>query len=169
MRDNPASSRLVARTRERRTSRAWMPRLWTLVAISLFPAPPLAAVDGEMDVDVVKDDERVGVMEEGAYALSAASMWVGVTATMAAGVFNGLSSVLVSVGVELEGGEATARSIAPLRTSNKLLTSPVNAATFFVRSVIVGVGRNFFALASPSSLDRGAKRDWRIRSSCAGV
>jgi hypothetical protein len=76
-------------------------------------------------VVVVEVEERVG-MEEGACALSAARMWAGVTVDIV---------VLVSC-FELE-----ARSMAPLRTSNSDLTSPVCDATFFVRSVNVGNGK----------------------------
>ena len=53
--------------------------------------------------------------------------------TVAFGGLKGFSSTEFRV---VEG--ATARSIAPLRTSNRLRTSPVSAATFFVKSIKVG-------------------------------
>lgn len=97
-------------------------------------------------VDLVVDVE----VEEGVYALRAAKICVGVT--VGAGVSRGLFST-VEVGEGREADAITARSIAPLRTSNKLRTSPVRAATFFVRSINVGAGKNFFTSAAifPSS------------------
>lgn len=98
-------------------------------------------------VDLVVDVE----VEEGVYALRAARICAGVT--VGAGVSSGLfPSVGVGEGRE-EADAITARSIAPLRTSNKLRTSPVRAATFFVRSINVGAGKNFFTSAAifPSS------------------
>jgi len=115
--DKPASSRLEASRMESRASWACRPRLRTLVAISLFPpaaVPTDAEVEGEVEVE---SDERVGV-DEGACALSAESICAGVT--VSGGVSNGFESDFVEVLLLVE-----ARSMAPLRTSNKDLTSPV--------------------------------------------
>ena len=60
--------------------------------------------------------------------------------------------------------------MAPRRTSNRLRTSPVSAATFFVKSIRVGFGRNFLiSVARFSSCERVVNRDWRISCSCTGV
>ena len=45
--------------------------------------------------------------------------------------------------------------MAPQRTSNRLRTSPVSAATFFIKSIRVGFGRNFLtSVARFSSCER---------------
>jgi hypothetical protein len=104
------------------------------VTVSLVPP--------EVEVFVVVEvEERVGV-EEGAWALRAARMWAGVTVLF-----------------ELE----EARSMAPLRTSNSDLTSPVCDAIFFVRSINVGNGKKLFP--SPSSSKIGRSRARKMSSS----
>jgi hypothetical protein len=60
--------------------------------------------------------------------------------------------------------------MAPRRTSNRLQTSPVSAATFFVKSSRMGFGRNFLtSVARFSSCERVINRYWRISCSCMGV
>lgn len=71
------------------------------------------------------------------------------------------SSTLAVVAAEAED---TARSIAPRKISKRVLTSPVKAATFFVKRVKVTIGRNCFMFASGviGTLVRVAKRDCKI-------
>jgi hypothetical protein len=83
------------------------------------------------------EEEEERVVEAGAYAFSAERMCVGITT--GAGVFRGFTSTEEALGV----ADVTATSIAPRRTSNNDLTSPVWAAIFFARRVRVAVGRNF--------------------------
>ena len=112
--DEPASSRLKASTMERRASWAWRLRLRTLVAVSLL-VPLLALADVEEVVDEGPREEHVR-FEEGVWVLSAARICAGVT-------LGGLCSEPVVD--EDEERDLEARSIAPLNTSNKDLTSPV--------------------------------------------
>jgi hypothetical protein len=88
-----------------------------LVAVSLL-VPLLALADVEEVVDEGSEEpreENVG-FEEGAWALSATRICAGVT-------LGGLCSEPVVD--EDEERDLEARSIAPLNTSNKDLTSPV--------------------------------------------
>ena len=105
--------RRTTRRMERRTSWAWRPRLRTFVAVSLFPP---AIVDAEADEVEDPSEERVGA-DEGACALSAERICAGVT--VGGGVLSGFCSAFCL------DAEEEARSIAPLRTSNNDLTSPV--------------------------------------------
>ena len=85
-------------------------------AVSLFPPAAPLPTDADEEAEVEDpSEERVGV-DEGACALSAARICAGVT--VGDGVSNGFESGSDFVGVD-------ARSIAPLRTSNNDLTSPV--------------------------------------------
>lgn len=91
------------------------------MAVSLFPPRPPAPAE---DVGVEEEEpseERVGV-DEGAWALSAERICAGVT--VGGGVCSGFWSVSCIESFEPEA-EVDARSMAPLRTSNKDLTSPV--------------------------------------------
>lgn len=125
------------------------------MTISLFP-PARGVAEGATEVDEV----RVGA-EEGVCAFSAARINAGVTT--GDGVLRGFDS-------SFEVEEDDARSIAPRSTSNRDRTSPVCAAIFLVRSVIVGSGKNFFAsaLTAPSLSNRGLRRVCRISSSWEG-
>lgn len=117
------------------------------MTMSLFP--PVRGADEEA---AEEDEVRAGT-EEGVCAFSAERISAGVTT--GGGVFRGFDSPC-----EVEGDEEHARSIAPRRTSNRERTSPVCAAIFFVRSDIVGKGKNFFASAPavPSFSNRGLRR-----------
>lgn len=125
---SPASRRREAIKTINKTIRACNPRFLTLVMISLL----LDDLEGRSEVDATADLEE----DEGAYALKDARMWLGVME--GAGLFKGLSSSS-RADVDAE----TARSMAPRRTSKRLLTSPVRPATFLVKSMSVGAGINF--------------------------
>ena len=145
------SGRLCARRREamrsaRRTRRACRPRSRTFVTVSLLLVLVLGLILGaEFDV------------EAGVCDLSAVRMCDGVT-TMFGLAFPPAAGATPD----------SAKSIAPLNTSNNTLTSPVTAATFLVKSPNVVGGNIRFNSSLPSS-GIASSRLWRIERSSAGV
>lgn len=150
-RDNPAPSLFEAIIMVRRVSRAWRPKLRTLAKTSLLLATevPLALFICDFEF-----------AEAGAYALKAANICWGVI--FGGGAFRGFS-------LEEWFVEATAMSMAPRRTSKRHRTSPVSAATFFVKSMMAALGRKLFVSVDELSLDRLSKRETRISWSSRGV
>lgn len=149
--ESPASRRFDPKRTIRRHNRACSPRLRILVTVSLL-------------LFIEEAEDPLAEMVAGLYALSAARTCWGTTLT--AGVLRRFSSL-----PDL-AEDATARSIAPRRTSKRLRTSPVKEATFLVKSINVGVGRNCLTVAA-TSVDASAasnlRRDSRISWSCVGV
>lgn len=123
-----ADARLQTHMRETSTSRACKWRFRTIVAISLLQAVIPGAIGEAVDVEIF------GPEVEGAYDFIADRICEGVTATA------GILSESEKVEESLDAG--TARSIAPLRTSNRTRTSPVRAETFFDRSMRAGAERS---------------------------
>jgi hypothetical protein len=100
------------------------------------------------------DEPNVVDLLEGEYAFSAAIIWVGVTETVGA------------LRRSVSEDDARARSMAPRRTSNRLLTSPVSAAIFFDRRESATGERNLFITSLVSVVYKGERREWMISRSC---
>ncbi len=132
VRGKPASIRFEDRRIDRSTSRAWRPKDLTFDAMSLLHE---LAVDEETEGDILFN---------GPWALRAARTWAGVTETFGE--------------ASLEIPAEAAASIAPRRTSKRLRTSPVKAATFFVNNTNGAAGSNFLASSADSALYKGASR-----------
>ena len=127
--ESAEEERFEARTTASRTKRACKLRFRTFETISLLQAPPegpAAALPFAFEGD------------DGACAFRAARICGGATVVFGASLWTRTSE-------ELEGSDdvGRARSMAPLKVSNKTRTSPVKDEIFFVRNISVGVGKNF--------------------------